>query len=553
MPENPKHDGPPPSTPEPNLKAALEMAQAGIPVLPMRVFWKGGKWNKRPAIKNWRTRATTDPATIEAWAREDPARVFAIELEAAGLVVIDCDRHREDADGCSAFEQLVEAHGGIASVPTTISSGGGLHFYFRQPAVPIGCPVKTRLPPGIDVKGAGGNIVVPGSRRPDGAQWRPMDGKPSLAQAYRNGLADIPEWLEKLARKVERAEPKPDQRSHRKASSDRERAYAAAALDWQCRDIAGLAANSNRNKQLNAAAFGLGRLVARGWIDDAKVTSGLTDAAARCGLLKDDGERAVRATIASGLAAGFKEPHPDLPDNDHDPAAHDHAAASKAPDGPPRDESNPMLLAMQQRELRLLHGIRRANTHFPAWLAAMRVDPAVLYDADTLGRKVSFTIAEDEAFATSTLGRKPVRQVRKGRTITLTAARFPQRLVPAVETRLQARKRRKAFTRKKATTMEPELQLHAAGTGKPAVPVTRMQAVLGALPAPPGRITIRDLARKLRRHRAWRDTDGNMLGTKSIETAIRMMRQTHPDISSVLRPPTAPRGLPTWLLWRRPS
>ena len=44
MPENPKHDGPPPSTPEPNLKVALEMAQAGIPVLPMRVFWKGGKW-----------------------------------------------------------------------------------------------------------------------------------------------------------------------------------------------------------------------------------------------------------------------------------------------------------------------------------------------------------------------------------------------------------------------------------------------------------------------------------------------------------------------------
>jgi hypothetical protein len=77
--------------------------------------------------------------------------------------------------------------------------------------------------------------------------------------------------------------------------------------------------------------------------------------------------------------------------------------------------------------------------------------------------------------------------------------------------------------------------------------------VLGALPPPPGRITVRDLARKLRPHRAWRDADGNMLGTKSIETAIRTMRQTHPDIGSVLRPPTAPGGLPTWLLWRRPS
>jgi Bifunctional DNA primase/polymerase, N-terminal len=391
-----------------NLSAALEMAQAGIPVFPMRVSKVGNRWRKVPAIKGWRSKATTDPETIEAWARTDPTYVFAIELEAAGLVVIDCDRHRADADGCLAFKQLLEANGGIPPVPIIISSGGGWHVYFRQPAVPIGCPGNTGLPPGIDVKGAGGSIVVPGSQRRDGAEWRASDGKPSLAQAYRNGrLAVIPEWLEKLARKVERAEPKLDQRSHRKASSDRERAYAGAALDRQCRDIAGLAANSDRNKKLNAAAFGLGRLVARDWIDDAKVASGLTDAAARCGLLKDDGKGAVRATIASGLAAGFEKPYPDLPDNERAPAAQAHAAASKAPDGPPRDEPNPMLLAMQQRELRLLHGIRRANTPFLAWLAGMRVDLAVLYDADTLGKKACFTIAEDEAFATNTLGRSP--------------------------------------------------------------------------------------------------------------------------------------------------
>jgi Bifunctional DNA primase/polymerase, N-terminal len=292
-----------------NLSAALEVAQAGIPVFPMRVSKVGNRWRKMPAIKGWRTKATTDPETIEAWARTDPTYVFAIELEAAGLVVIDCDRHRADADGCLAFKQLLEANGGIPPVPITMSSGGGWHVYFRQPAVPIGCPVNTRLPPGIDVKGAGGSIVVPGSQRPDGAKWRAQDGKPVLAQAYRNGrLAVIPEWLEKLARKVERAEPKHDQKSHRKASSDRERAYAGAALDRQCGDIAGLAANSDRNKKLNTAVFGLGRLVARGWIDDAKVASGLTDAAVRCGLLKEDGKGAARATIASGLAAGFEKP-----------------------------------------------------------------------------------------------------------------------------------------------------------------------------------------------------------------------------------------------------
>jgi predicted P-loop ATPase len=321
-----------------NLKAALEMAQAGIPVFPMRVFKTGDKWSKKPAIKGWRSKATTDPEVIEAWARADPTRVFGIELEAAGLIVIDCDRHREDADGCSAFNQLVEANGGITSVPMTISSGGGLHVYFRQPAVLIGCPVRTGLPPGIDVKGAGGNIVVPGSRRPDGAEWRAFDGKPLLAHAYGNGLPVIPEWLEKLARKVERPDPEPGRRAGRQTNGNRERAYATAALDRQCREIAGVSANSGRNQKLNAGAFGLGRMVARGWIDGTKVTEALQDAAAMCGLVKDDGVVAVRATIASGLAAGLKEPCRDLPQN---PSPRSTCkGSSKTPGAKPNDEND---------------------------------------------------------------------------------------------------------------------------------------------------------------------------------------------------------------------
>jgi hypothetical protein len=298
-----------------NLKAALDMAQAGIPVFPMRVFKDRDTWTKKPAIKGWRSKATTDRKMIEAWAKTDPTRVFGIELEAAGLIVLDCDRHREDADGCLAFNQLVEANGGIASVPITISSGGGWHVYFRQPSVPIGCPVRTGLPPGIDVKGAGGNIVVPGSRRPDGAEWRASDGKPTLAHAYRNGLPVIPQWLEKLARKVGRPDPEPERGASQRTNGNRERAYATAALYRQCREIAGLTANSGRNQKLNAAAFGLGRMVARGWIDSAKVTGALNEAAATCGLVKDDGMGPVRATIASGLSAGFKQPHPALPHN----------------------------------------------------------------------------------------------------------------------------------------------------------------------------------------------------------------------------------------------
>jgi hypothetical protein len=194
-----------------NLIAALEMAAAGMPVFPMHVFKDDrGKWTKVPAIKSWRTKATTDVEIIERWHREFPQAVFAIELEKAGLVVIDCDTHREDVDGCEAFEKLVAANEDLPSVPITLTSGGGYHIFFRQPEAPIGCPVRTSLPPGVEVKGAGGNVVVPGSIRPDGEEWQPMDTFPTLAHAYRNGLTTIPLWLEKLARKVEPQEPQPE-------------------------------------------------------------------------------------------------------------------------------------------------------------------------------------------------------------------------------------------------------------------------------------------------------------------------------------------------------
>jgi hypothetical protein len=255
-----------------NLAAGLEAAAVGIPIFPMKIFKRGDRWIKKPAIKGWRTAATTDPTTIEAWAKADPQIVFAIELEKAGLVVIDCDRHREDADGCVAFQKLVDANGiDLPWVPVTRTAGGGWHFFFRQPKVPIGCPVKTGLPAGIDVKGAGGSVVVPGSMRPDGdGWWQPLadNGRPTLPHAYRNGLAVIPSWLEKRARKVEPPEPRPQPRPRRKPSrsnsgNHRGQAYARAALDRQCQKIGGMLADTGRNNALNAAAFSLGRMVAR--------------------------------------------------------------------------------------------------------------------------------------------------------------------------------------------------------------------------------------------------------------------------------------------------
>src|SRR5262249_27429695 len=55
-----------------------------------------------------------------------------------------------------------------------------------------------------------------------------------------------------------------------------------------------------RNEALNRAAFSLFQLVAGGGLDETEVREQLFAAAEKCGLVADDGERSVLATIESG-------------------------------------------------------------------------------------------------------------------------------------------------------------------------------------------------------------------------------------------------------------
>jgi hypothetical protein len=81
------------------------------------------------------------------------------------------------------------------------------------------------------------------------------------------------------------------------------------------------APKGGRNELLNKLAYRMGRMEARGWIDRGEIERRLLQAAADCGLLKDDGAKQCRATIKSGLSKGRLEPHEDLVDRDTDTAA----------------------------------------------------------------------------------------------------------------------------------------------------------------------------------------------------------------------------------------
>jgi hypothetical protein len=77
--------------------------------------------------------------------------------------------------------------------------------------------------------------------------------------------------------------------------------------------------DSGRNNALNSAAFNLFQLVAGEELDEEKdqVRERLFAAAEACGLVTEDGEASVRATIESGAKAGRAQPRQASDGGDH--------------------------------------------------------------------------------------------------------------------------------------------------------------------------------------------------------------------------------------------
>jgi hypothetical protein len=98
-------------------------------------------------------------------------------------------------------------------------------------------------------------------------------------------------------------------------ASERERAYASAALDG-CADELAAATPGSRNATLYKKSFRIGTMIARGWLTRSGAEDALFVAASDCGLVADDGEAATRKTISSGIDGGMKVPHPSLDDGE---------------------------------------------------------------------------------------------------------------------------------------------------------------------------------------------------------------------------------------------
>ncbi|SDH02633.1 bifunctional DNA primase/polymerase [Pseudonocardia oroxyli] len=282
------------------MRAALSHAARGWRVFPLRPN------DKRPAIRDWEARATTDVVRIrKAWER-GPFGI-GIACGPSGLVVLDLDRPKPSAvrppewnrpgitDGADVLAALAEHHDVEPPMETySVRTGsGGEHLYYAAPQDVAIRNSAGRIGWLIDVRAAGGYVVAAGSV---------VRGRTYQASEAR--VAPLPVWLTRLLAE-ENDDAHPDRAGFAPLldAVGRRSAYTAAALRGEL-DRVLAAAPGHRNHTLNAAAFALGQLVGGGLLPEGLATAALAEASAAIGLPAAEAHR----TIRSGLTAGARCP-----------------------------------------------------------------------------------------------------------------------------------------------------------------------------------------------------------------------------------------------------
>lgn len=286
------------------MRAALSHAGKGWRVFPLR------PGDKRPAIRDWETRATTDPGRIRrAWAREPFG--IGVACGPSGLVVVDLDTPKPDTvcppewdrpgvrDGADVFVYLAEQHGAEAPLETysVQTASGGEHLYFTAR---VGSRIRNsagRLGWLVDVRAGGGYVVAAGSVV-RGRRYRAAEAP----------VAALPGWIANLL--DEPPAPRADFAPLLDVVGCRS-AYVGAALRGELDNVlAARPGSGQRNDTLNRAAFALGQLVGAGLLPDGLATAALAEASAAIGLPAGE----AHATIRSGLTAGASAPRRTTPE-----------------------------------------------------------------------------------------------------------------------------------------------------------------------------------------------------------------------------------------------
>ncbi len=191
------------------IEWALEWARQGFAIIPVHSVMDGicscsrgsecRTPGKHPRIMGWEKAATTDEAQIKRWFDKWPhSNIGAAMGGARRLVVVDVD---PKSGGNASLHDLAAAHGDEWLKTLHIETGSlGAHFYFSYPADVELRNSASKIAPGIDIRGEGGQVVLPPSLHVSGRRYvvkeaaeiqpapawlieeltRPADQKPSV-------------------------------------------------------------------------------------------------------------------------------------------------------------------------------------------------------------------------------------------------------------------------------------------------------------------------------------------------------------------------------------
>jgi hypothetical protein len=142
------------------LEAAVQYADRGWWVFPIKPR------GKTPITEHGVKDASCDEAVIREWWGKWPQANIGLACGPSGLVVVDID-----AEGLEAWKTLYrQYHEVIPETATSVTGGGGFHLIYSTYLEIHNSASK--LAKGVDIRGAGGYIILPPSIHPSGNAYR---------------------------------------------------------------------------------------------------------------------------------------------------------------------------------------------------------------------------------------------------------------------------------------------------------------------------------------------------------------------------------------------
>jgi len=134
--------------------------------------------DKTPLISGWPQRASCDAAIIREWSEKYLRCNWAVVCGlSSGLWVLDID----GPSGEASFNSLIDRYGSRWAETLTARTARGRHLYYQYPSQGGVRNSASTIAPGLDVRGAGGYVLVPPSIHPSGVAYEWADREYPIA------------------------------------------------------------------------------------------------------------------------------------------------------------------------------------------------------------------------------------------------------------------------------------------------------------------------------------------------------------------------------------